>query len=473
VEVTVDCVSCQDFTSRAFTTYVGPRALETASTNGALFVQVFDAEGQPVSGADVHIENNQTTPSIVIDDTTDNNGFLQIIDAPPGVNAYEVSVSKTGYSSDQSYTIGDVANPNPSKPHTTVVMQQVSQTSFAIDKTSTLEFTSMTNTCAPIGGIDFDLTGAKLIGTSPDIPKSLNSYVTNGSGRKTLTDVEWDTYSLDLTDTSYSLAGTIPSVPFIVNPDSSQSISLVVVPGDARMLMVTVKDTGTRLPLSGATVELEDGGVTISDVTGRGFLTQTDWTGGSGQSDFTDLSQYFSDDGNIEYQTPGGELQLRNTLGTYQSTGELTSSTFDTGTTSNFQQILWQPLAQVAGVGENSVRFQIATNNDNITWDFKGPDGTSGTYYDLTNQDISTVHNGDRYLRYKLFLQTADTAWTPIVSDISFTYTSACTPPGQVLFRDLDEDTYTMTVTRSGYQDYSTTVSVTDGWQSMEALLVP
>lgn len=61
----------------------------------------------------MHIENNVATTSIVIDDTTNNDGYVQIIDAPPGINAYEISVSKPGYSSERTYMIGDVANPNP------------------------------------------------------------------------------------------------------------------------------------------------------------------------------------------------------------------------------------------------------------------------------------------------------------------------------------------------------------------------
>ena len=97
-ELEISCPACRNFTTLHFTTQVGPRNLETASTNGALFVQVFDASGQPVSGADVHIVNNQAVPAIVIDDTTNNDGLLQIVDAPPGVEAYEITISKSGYS---------------------------------------------------------------------------------------------------------------------------------------------------------------------------------------------------------------------------------------------------------------------------------------------------------------------------------------------------------------------------------------
>lgn len=473
VELTIDCAQCKDFAPMTFTTHVGPRGLESASTNGALFVHVFDASGQPVQGADVHIEYNVGTTSIVIDETTNNAGYLQIIDAPPGVEAYEINVSKLGYSSERTYTIGDIANPNPTKPHPTVLAQQLSQVSFSIDKTSQLDFTSMTNTCTPVGGIDFTLVGSKLIGTSPDVTKFSGAYVTNGSGSKVVSDIEWDTYMLDLTDAGYDLGGTISTTPFLVNPDTHQNISLIVVPKNPRTLLVAVKDTGTKLPISGAMVRLENGAYDTTYATGRGFTTQTDWSGGGGQASYTDTSRYFSDDGSIEYASPTGQLQLKNVFGSYASNGTLTSSTFDTGTSSNFQQLLWQPQTQPPAVGTSSVQFQIASNNDNATWNFMGPDGTAGSYYDLTNQDINALHGGDRYFRYKLYMQTASSSWTPIISDVSFTFTSACTPPGQVLFTGLSADTYTMTVTDASYQTYSAPVTVSNNWSSQEVLLLP
>ena len=106
VELEISCPSCDNFSPLRFTSHVAPRNLETASTNGALFVRVFDANGQPIQGADVHIENNQAIPPFVINDTTNNKGILQIVDAPPCDEAYEITVSKTGYSEEKTYLTG-------------------------------------------------------------------------------------------------------------------------------------------------------------------------------------------------------------------------------------------------------------------------------------------------------------------------------------------------------------------------------
>jgi len=473
VDLEISCSSCKNFQPLHFTTQVGPRGLETASTNGALFVRVFDGVGQPVQGANVHIENNQVIPPIIIDDTTNNDGMLQIVDAPPGVEAYDITVSKSGYSEDRTYPTGAPENPNPLKPHATVALQQLTQISFAIDRTSTLNVSSVTQTCAPVGNIDFSLKGSKLIGTNPDVLKFNNTYVTNGLGEKIISNLEWDTYNFSLTDAAYDLAGAIPLAPLTLNPNTNQDIKFIVEPKDPRAFLVTIKDAGTQLPLSDANVQLQGGSYDVTLTTGRGFLRQTDWSGGSGQEDFVDSTKYFSSDGNIETADPAGELRLRKIFDQYESSGYLISSTFDTGSPSNFHQIIWQPQDQPPATGQDSVRFQIATNNDNATWNFLGPDGTQNTFYTLTNPIINSIHNNDRYLRYKVFLQTTDIAFTPNVAEIAITFTSACVPPGQVFFTGLTAGDYELTISKSGYQTFNDTITISANWQQREVLLTP
>ena len=476
IELEISCTSCKNSQPVSFTTYIGPRGLETASTNGALFVQVFDSTGQPIQGADVHIENNAAVPVIIIDDSTANNGFLQIVDAPPGAEAYEITVSKTGYSSEQTYLTGSAENPNPVKPHATVVIQEVTQISFSIDRTSTLNISSVTETCSSVSNIAFSLEGSKTIGkdaSDNDILKYSESLSTDGSGINNLSNLEWDTYNLELTDLNYDLIGTIPLLPFTLNPNTSQDIKLIVAAKDPRTLLVTVKDASTQLPLSGASTRLQGGTYDETLITGQGFLRQTDWSGGAGQADFINQNQYFDSDGNIEINIPAGELRLGQVFGEYVPSGYLISSTFDTGSASNFGQIIWQPQDQPPEAGADSVRFQIATNNDKTTWDFLGPDGTSGTFYTLADTNINSTHNGNRYIRYKIFLQTADVDYTPNIGDVAITFTSVCVPPGQVNFSELEEGNYTLTVSQSGYQDFSGTVAVSGSWQQQEVILTP
>lgn len=100
-------------------------------------------------------------------------------------------------------------------------------------------------------------------------------------------------------------------------------------------------------------------------------------------------------------------------------TGTYTSTVIDRGTSVNETNISWT--ADIpAEVGSNSVRFQVASNNDNATWNYAGPDGTANTYYTTSDVAIHSSNNGNRYLKYKLYLQTANNNFTPTVTNVSF-----------------------------------------------------
>jgi hypothetical protein len=115
----------------------------------------------------------------------------------------------------------------------------------------------------------------------------------------------------------------------------------------------------------------------------------------------------------------------------------------------------------------------VASNNDNATWSFVGPDNSSLTYYTLTNTNLSN-HNGRRYLRYKVFLTTADDSKTPNAADISFTFSSGCTAPGQAFFNALPSGTYTMTITHPSYQIWTdNNISISANYQQQEVTLSP
>lgn len=471
VEVEIMCTTCKNFRPIKFTTRVGPRGLEGSSSNGSLFVRAIDAVGLPISGADVHIYNPSTVPVVNITDVTGANGMLQIIDAPPATESYEITVSKAGYSTEQTYGPPVV---NPVKPHATIIAQTVTQATFAIDQLASLTFRSVNPSCAPIPDVGTRLAGAKLIATSPDILKYDKWFSTGGSGVAVKNDVEWDTYTLEASSTTHDLAGVSVLSPFSVAPGATQEVQIVMLPNNPSAVLVTVRDP-LGLPIAGADVTLDPGGAPTTLVTGRGFLRQTDWSGGSGQDAWTDATRYFSDDGNVDTIGTPGEVKLVNTLGVYAASGILESSTFDTGSASNFYQLTFLPVAQPPQTG-NSVRLQIATANDpGGPWNYLGPDGTAATFYDATTPDIAAVHNGNRYLRYKLYLSTDDPAFTPNVADIQFTFTSACVPPGQVLFQGLASGNYNLSVTKTGYAPHGSVVSVSAGtpWQETQVTLNP
>ncbi|MFH1838170.1 MAG: prepilin-type N-terminal cleavage/methylation domain-containing protein [Candidatus Kuenenbacteria bacterium] len=149
--------------------------------------------------------------------------------------------------------------------------------------------------------------------------------------------------------------------------------------------------------------------------------------------------------------------------GTYPVSGELVSSTFDVNNAIvNYGNIFWQPETQTQNCGADCLKFQIATSSiiSPLTWEFKGPDGTSDTYYINSNTAINVAHDNHRYFRYKAFLSTQDADYSPILSDVFVSFTTACSIPGQVFFPSLEKEIYTLEINMTGYQFFSDTVDI-------------
>ena len=472
VEIEVTCTSCRGALSVARTTTAAPENLELSSGGGAIFIRALDANGRGVPQANVHIVNQKLMPNLIIDDLTNNDGILQLVDIPQSVGGYNIIVTKPGYSGDQTYPPGGSENPNPVKADSTVRSGEVTQATFAIDRVSSLSLRTTNQVCSAVSDVGFHIEGSKLIGTNPDILKYSLDTSTDAAGQRFLNNLEWDTYRLTLTDPDYDLAGSIPALSIDLAPATSQTVLLLANVTNPRSLLVTVKEASSGLPVTGATVTVSDGS-SLSAVSGRGSLSQTDWSGGPGQADLVDPTRYFSSDGNVDDGPPDGELTLLKIGPSYVNAGWLESSTFDTGSPSDFHNISWQPTDQPPATGPDAVKFQVASNNDNATWGFVGPDGTAASFYTLANTNLAN-HNGRRYLRYRVFLQTLDSSRTPNISDIAFTFTSACIPPGQVFFQGLAGGTYTLTVTHPNYQTWSDDeVKLSAAETSREVLLNP
>lgn len=467
VEINVSCTTCKNPLDFSATATIAPKNLETASTNGALFIKVLDANGNPVPQADVHVTNSAA--GIDIYETTNNDGLLAIVDAPPGQNAYRVVVTKSGFTTDRSYATSSV-NQSPLKPDPTVLLQQLTQVSFIIDRVSDITVNTMDNTCAEVPSVPFDITGTKLIGSNPDVVKYDASFSTNSSGQRNIPNLEWDTYSF-MTTGSYYLAGANPIGSVSIPPNSSQNVTLVIAEESPSILLVAVKDAATLLPLSDVTVSLTKTGFSRTLITDQGYFSQSDWSGGSGQLNFIDPARYHSSE-NIE--TFEGEIKLSSSLGSYVTSGSLTSSIFDTGTSSHWSRVSILPADQPVEAGEDSVKFQIATsltNTATTTWDFLGPDGTAGTFYTIADNNISPVHADNRYVRYKLFLSTEDELVSPTISDFVISFSSSCIPPGQVSFGSLISGDYTLSIEASGYVSQEIPVTIDSNWQIKDVLL--
>ncbi|MDE2030774.1 MAG: prepilin-type N-terminal cleavage/methylation domain-containing protein [Patescibacteria group bacterium] len=435
-----------------FSTNIVPTGLENLTSGGALFISVINAVGQPVPGATINITNNALNPTINLTRTSNSVGTWAEVGLPDSSNSYHIVVTKNGYSTDQTYAI-TTNNPNPTKPDATISNGQVTQVSFAIDQTSNLVFNTLNQTCGAIGGVGVGIEGSKLIGTSPDVFKFNNSYTSDSNGKIQLNNIEWDNYIPALLGSTYMIYGSSPIQQINVMPNTSQTFNLILGNKTTNSLLTIVKDGATGNPIEGASVNLTNTSPSYNNtlITGGSLWSQLYWNGGSGQTTWTDTTKYFQDDGGVSTTGIPLAIRLANSGGnTLTNSGWLISSTFDTGSdTTSYTTLGWQPTSQDPST---SVKFQIATNNDNTTWNFVGPDGTSNTYYTTPDTTISTTNNNNRYIRYKAYLSTNDPTKNPTITSVGINYVSGCFTPGQVFFPGLTaSDTYQLSVSMPGY----------------------
>jgi len=80
----------------------------------------------------------------------------------------------------------------------------------------------------------------------------------------------------------------------------------------------------------------------------------------------------------------------------------------------------WTTLSWNAATPANTaLRFQVAASNSNIgPFNFVGPDGTAATFFTTSGASLSQF-NGNRYLEYKAYLSTTDSAVTPTLNDVT------------------------------------------------------
>jgi len=460
VQFNVTCTSgCAGADSISMTTIVAEKRLENEDRNGNLLITVIDASGDPIPQATLHVVNSSAVPPIDLTTTTDNAGQLLLLSVATGSAAYEITASMDGYSVDSTTPPNNPAN--ALKPHATVATQQLTQVTMVIDRVSTLSITARDNFCTPTGPMTVQLTGGKLIGELPDVPKYDDSHDLSLNGLLTLNGLEWDTYQIVPADAALDIVGTTASLSFTLDPDTTKAFSWTVASKSSPAILVSVTGSGTSL--DGAAVSLTSGGTTLTRYSGYWPVSETDWSAGH----YTDISDA------LDVTVPG-VVSLEPAGGPYAtgSAETLTSETFDLGSSdAAVRRLDWNPASQP---DDTTLRFQLAANNDNATWNFVGPDGASTSYFESPGEvDVGALTNA-RYVRYKVFLETLDEAETPALEDVTLSFTSSCVLDGHAYFGGLSNGaTYQADVSADGYQTASASYTVSAPWSQQYIDLAP
>jgi hypothetical protein len=117
-------------------TTVAPLGLETMAAGGTITVNVLNSLAMPLTGATVTVVNASTSPPINLSANTNNAGLVSFPGSPVA-GGYHISASQSGYSTAQTYT-ATAQNPNPSPGNIAVANDKTSTVSLSIDQLGAL-----------------------------------------------------------------------------------------------------------------------------------------------------------------------------------------------------------------------------------------------------------------------------------------------------------------------------------------------
>lgn len=234
---------------------ISPRDTEIDVPGGTLNIRVFNASGIPVSNATVTIDNTDVNPEIHVTTLSDGEGRISLPGSPPCTACYRIAATKTGYSTERTYGTDEVAN--PVLPHVTVIENDVSEVSLAIDEVGRIVVSSYNTSSQPIANLIFTLKGSRIIGYDTlDNPVYKYEKTTNTGGFTVqISALEWDTYTLGFESSAHTLAGYSPLLPVSLPPKGFSDIKIMAVPKQNASLLLVVQDAfGT--PLASASARL-------------------------------------------------------------------------------------------------------------------------------------------------------------------------------------------------------------------------
>jgi hypothetical protein len=120
------------------------------------------------------------------------------------------------------------------------------------------------------------------------------------------------------------------------------------------------------------------------------------------------------------YAHASGEVWVFHGHSHYQ-TGNYTSEPQYVGGPAKFGELDWESDTPDG----TTLRLQLRTGDTNasmLAGDFLGPDGTNKTFYNASGKQIADVHNGSRWIQYKVFFNSTYPAITPTLKSVTINY---------------------------------------------------
>ncbi len=114
------------------------------------------------------------------------------------------------------------------------------------------------------------------------------------------------------------------------------------------------------------------------------------------------------------------------TVEKYSAEGWYTSNTFPVNAY-QWQWIVWE----AATDARCRVKFQIAVSENGTHWEYIGPDGTPGTFYEEKNSPEIPPHHYGQFMRYRIVFKSEFIGNIPVVHSVSITYLTPAEAPSQ------------------------------------------
>ncbi|MFC1644923.1 prepilin-type N-terminal cleavage/methylation domain-containing protein [Patescibacteria group bacterium] len=185
-----------------------PDGTEAAIIGGTLMLSVIDIDGAAVAGADVTIINNSTTPTVNLPTQTDLVGSVILPSSPVSDQGYEITVSKTNYETASTYPPYPDTAYYPVDVHASVVEDMITESVIVVSQLSDINMQFQDAYGNPIGDVDFDLIGGRVMGINVDTSILYNyseSLTSDVDGLKSIADISPGQYIITLNEPGYTL----------------------------------------------------------------------------------------------------------------------------------------------------------------------------------------------------------------------------------------------------------------------------
>ena len=160
----------------------------------------------------------------------------------------------------------------------------------------------------------------------------------------------------------------------------------------------------------------------------------------------------------------------------YYSSGNFESAIIDLGGVASFNTLVFNATTTsaqtscTASTGAGcAVKIQVAaalSSNPAPSWNYVGPDGTASTYFTISGgETIPSSLNGNRYVRYKVYLATTDVGYTPSLNNITINYSQYLTALADLTSSKYDSNSAANLISKISWTGSATSTTETIKFQ--------